>query len=301
MRVKISDKISIIFSEQGFTYSNWLLIDDDVHAIVDAGFDADGLEGVDPNFVDLVVDSHYHIDHTRGNNLFPRAQVSIYGSEIEPILSREEYFHRNSLDEWEKLMPGVDFISNHKEMHFPGSSKIKALDNGKAVIPLHDGQILDFGSTKAEVLLTPGHTGGHCSFLFPDENFIYCSDICLTRAGPWYGEHLADPGDMMRSIDRIIELRPKRIVSSHIHDFVDDPIPRLSEFKSRIPMREERVWKYVKEKPSNIHQLADACLIYSHHPSVFEEFWEKLMLQKHLARLIEQGRVRQDGDVYAGI
>ena len=301
MRLQISDNISIMFTEQGFTYSNWLLIDDDVHAVIDTGLDREGLQDIDPRSIDLVINSHYHIDHTRGNNLFPNAQIAIYKSEIAPLRSKTEYAVRNSLDEWERLMPGVDFISNHREMRFPGSGSIKPLDNGKEIIPLYDGQIIDFGRTKAEVLLTPGHTAGHCCFLFPDQDFIFCSDICLTRAGPWYGEHLADPSEMMRSIDRIIGIKPKRIVSSHIHEVVEDPIPRLAEFKSRIPMREERLWKYVKENPCDIHELAGANLIYRSHPTVFEEFWEKLMLQKHLAHLKQQGLVIQDGDFFTGI
>ncbi len=302
MKVKISDKISIMFTEQGFTYSNWLLIEDNVRAVVETGLDKDGLLGVDPGSIDLVLNSHYHIDHTRGNNLFYNAQVAIHESEIEPILSKEEYWRRNSLDEWPQLMPGFGLASNQKKQFFPGCGDDDApLDNGKAILPLHDGQIIDFGGTKAVVLLTPGHTAGHCCFYFPDEDFIFCSDICLTRAGPWYGEHLADPAAMMRSIDRLLEIKPKRIVSAHIHGLIEDPAACLTEFKSRIPMREEKVWRHVRDCPCCLNELADANIIYRRHPTIFEEFWEKLMLNKHLTRLIEQGLVQQDGEIFVGI
>lgn len=301
MKLKISDKISIMFTEQGFTYSNWLLIEDDVRAVVETGLDKDGLLGVNPESIDLILNSHYHIDHTRGNNLFRNAQVAIHESEITPIISKEEYWHRNSLDEWPQLMPEFGLASNKKEI-FPGCGDGDApLDNGKPVLPLHDGQIIDFGRTKAEVLLTPGHTAGHCCFYFPAEEFIFCSDICLTRVGPWYGEHLADPVALMHSIDRLLEIKPKRIVSAHIRGLVEDPAACLTEFKSRIPMREENVWKHVKDCPCSLNELAAANIIYRKHPTIFEEFWEKLMLKKHLNRLIELGYVQQDGEIFVGI
>ena len=301
MQVKISDNISIMFTEQGFTYSNWLLIEDDVHAVVETGLDKDGLMGVDPESIDLILNSHYHIDHTRGNNLFRNAQVAIHESEIIPIISKEEYWYRNSLDEWPQLMPEFGLVSNKREI-FPGCGDGDApLDNSRPVMPLHDGQIIDFGRTKAEVLLTPGHTAGHCCFYFPDEEFIFCSDICLTRVGPWYGEHLADPAALMRSIDRLLEIKPKRIVSAHIRELVENPAVILTEFKSRIPMREENVWKHVKNCPCDLNELASANIIYPRHPTIFEEFWEKLMLKKHLNRLIEQGLVQQDGEIFVGI
>lgn len=301
MKIKLSDNISLMLTEQGFTYSNWLLIEDDVRAVVETGLDKDGLLGVDPGSISLILNSHYHIDHTRGNNLFSNAQVAIYESEIAPILSREEYLNRNSVDEWEKLMPGSGLVSDYRTMVFPDFGGNVPLDSGKPVLALHDGQIIDFGRTKAVVLLTPGHTAGHCCFYFPDEDFIFCSDICLTRAGPWYGEHLADPAAMMRSIDRLLEIKPKRIVSAHIHGLIDDPAACLTEFKSRIPMREEKVWKHVKDCPCSLNELAAANIIYRRHPTIFEEFWEKLMLNKHLGRLIEQGLVQQDGEIFVGV
>lgn len=303
MQVKLSDKVSIMFNEQGFSYCNWMLIEDDVRAVLETGVNKKGLHGLDPLSIDLILHSHYHLDHTRGNILFPNAPVAIHNSEIEPLISSSEYMHRNSMDEWERLMPDVDIVSSHKARNFPGEldSNDDSTSAKRKIIPLQDGQILDLGKTIVEVLHTPGHTAGHCSFLFPNEETIFTADICLSRAGPWYGEHLSDIDDLMSSIDQIIELKPKRVVSAHRRELIEDPIPTLSEFKSRIPRRDERIYRYLREQPSDIHELAGANLIYSHHPSVFEVFWEKLMLQKHLKRLMGKGLVRQEKNIYIGV
>lgn len=297
---RISDRISIMFTEQGFSYSNWLFIRDDTKAVVEAGLDAEGLQGVDSQGVKLILNSHYHMDHTRGNEVFPNAQVAIHESEADTLTDSAEFYRRNSLDEWKALMPHVDLFNEITLAHFPeyAMGSDSSLNNGRPVINLADGQRIDFGHTYAQVLFTPGHTGGHCSFFFPEEDFLFCGDICLTRAGPWYGEHLADPAAMMESIDRIISLHPKRLVSAHIHELVENPTERLREFKNRIPMRDEKVFSALRQHPCTLHQLAAQNIIYRRHPSPFEEFWEKLMLNKHLARLIADGLVVRDGEMF---
>jgi hypothetical protein len=55
MQVKISDKITLVLSEQGFTYCNWLYINDDVKAVFETGMDKDGLEGLNPETIDLAI------------------------------------------------------------------------------------------------------------------------------------------------------------------------------------------------------------------------------------------------------
>ena len=291
-----------MLTEQGFTYSNWLYINDDVPAVIETGMDENGLNGVNTDQIDLVINSHHHLDHTRGNRLFPRSQIMIHELEKDVLTTENLFISYNSLDLWDELMPEVDVWKAFQEVGFRGYSRdYQPFEYSRNVVPITDGQILDFGSVKAEVLHMPGHSVGHCCFWFPNEELLFSSDICMTKAGPWYGEHLADPIEMMRSIDRIIELKPPRIVSSHIHEVIEDPIPCLMEFKGRIEKREERIYKYLVEHPSDIHNLANANLVYRAHPTNYVVFWEKLMLLKHIERLMEQGRVRQSEGIYYGM
>ncbi|MDO4540532.1 MAG: MBL fold metallo-hydrolase [Syntrophomonadaceae bacterium] len=299
MRVNISDKLSLMLTEQGFTYSNWLHIQDDVAAVVETGLNEYGLQGVKPERIDLVINSHHHLDHTRGNRLFSRAKVMIHEKETVILKNEEQYLYHNSADQWDALMPGADF--EEAALFLGVNDEDQPFRSSREVIPLRDGQIIDFGTVRAEVLHTPGHSIGHCCFWFPNEEFLFSSDICLTAAGPWYGEHCADPADMMDSIDRIIALKPPRMVSSHMREPITDPLPRLKEFKSRIGKREERIYDYLRREPSDLHRLAAAKLVYHVHPTEFVVFWEKLMLLKHIERLQEQGRVKREGDVYYGV
>ncbi|MEA4893880.1 MAG: MBL fold metallo-hydrolase [Oscillospiraceae bacterium] len=302
MRLKISDKITLMLTEQGFTYSNWIYIDDDIKAVIETGLDETALQGVEPEKIDLVINSHHHLDHIRGNGLFSNAEIMIHELETEIIKDEEKALFCNSIDQWDELMPGLDYRMANSEIKLgltPGCPS--PYDCSRTILPIKDGQVLDFGTVKAEVLHTPGHSAGHCCFWFPGEGLLFSSDICLTKAGPWYGEHLADPEQMMRSIDRIIDLKPPRVVSSHIHEIVEDPIPCLQEFKGRIERREERIYSFLLSGPSDIHKLAEAKLIYRFHPSNYVVFWEKLMLLKHLERLERQGRIRLSEGVYYAV
>jgi len=288
-----------MLTEQGFTYSNWLYINDDVQTILEAGLDADGLQGLDPKRIDLVLNSHHHLDHIRGNGIFSNAKVMIHSLEASILSNEKESYYANSLDLWGELMPEGDINRANAEIHFGPERVVPSPFGGiQPILTLQDGQELDFGSVKAQVLHTPGHSAGHCCFFFPEEGLLFSSDICMTKAGPWYGEHLADPGEMMRSIDRLIDLNPPRLVSSHIHEVLDNPVPSLQEFKSRIIKREERIYNYLRQQPSDIHRLAEANLVYRAHPTDFVVFWEKLMLLKHIDRLEAQGLIHEAEGVY---
>jgi glyoxylase-like metal-dependent hydrolase (beta-lactamase superfamily II) len=299
LQIKVSDRLTLTLTEQGFKYSNWLHIDDDVRAVVETGLDREGLLGLNPERIDLVVNSHHHLDHIRGNGLFSNARVMIHALEADILSDEVKSYYANALDLWETLMPGEGIDEANAEINF-GEEIVQPspFATGQQLLPLEDGQLLDFGHIRAEVLHTPGHSAGHCCFWFPEEGLLYSADICLTKVGPWYGEHLADPVALMRSIDRIIALNPERLVSAHIHEVVEDPVPCLQEFKGRILKREERIYQQLREHPSNIHTLADARLIYRAHPTRFVAFWEKLMLLKHLESLQSRGLVRAEDGMY---
>ncbi len=299
MYIDISDNLSVMFTEQGFTYCNCLHIHDDVKALVEAGFDKKGIQGVDAESIEVVINSHHHMDHCRGNCLLPRAEAMIHSSELEIMTSPDKYFEANSLDLWDSLMPDVDVTDAYEEIGFGRVKQgYQPFDYTKKVSPIYEGQILDFGHTTAEVWHTPGHSAGHCCFWFPKEELLFCSDICLTKAGPWYGEHMASQSQLKQSIDRLIDFNPPRMISSHVGEVITDVQPRLLEYKSRIDKREERIYRSLRDKAANIHQLAEQNLIYRIHPTAYVLFWEKLMLQKHLSSLMQQGLVKSDCGKY---
>lgn len=287
MLLKISDKVSMVLSKTGFMFCNCVLIDDDVKTIIDTGLDIKSLQEINPDSIDMVLYTHHHYDHIRGHDFFPNAKKLIHELDFPATQSIEAIEYYNSTDKWDELMPDVEKIEGVKALkiteRYPWTSDDTFADN----------TLFDFGKTKVQVIHTPGHSAGHCSFFFPEEDFLFLGDICLTAAGPWYGEVLADPEDMIKSIDKIIDLKVGKIASCHINSICKDGNTRLTEFKNRIYKREERIYNFLKKGPATIHELAANKLIYQYHPTPFVLFWEKLMLIKHLQRLEKMGMVEE--------
>lgn len=303
MQLNITDKIKLMISEQGFTFSNWIYIDDEVQAVLEAGMDEEGLQGINPSVIDQVLLSHHHMDHTRGMGLFPQAQLWIHALETDVLRVPGLAMEYNSIDLWPELMPGADFLEANTEigLDIPELRQKKSFDYQREVKSFVDGDTFDLGKTKVQVLHLPGHSVGHCCFFFPEEDFFYSSDICMTRVGPWYGEQLSDPWETVRSIDKIIALAPGRLMSSHIRKVIENPIPRLQEFKSRIEAREERIYQRLRQAPVDLHGLAREKHIYPEIPTNYVLFWEKLMLLKHLESLEKKGLVHQEAGIYAAV
>lgn len=299
MLKKINDHLHFLISEAGFTYCNCIMVEDDVRAILDTGADRKSIESVHPERVDMVFNTHHHYDHTRGNQYFPQSRLYIHALDYAPLSSRENYLHYNSLDMWEKLMPTYDYDEAGVLMGIDNDDVERNLRVDQV---LQHNQIIDFGHTQMEVIHTPGHSAGHCSFWFPNEEFLFTGDICLTEAGPWYGEIYANPNDMVNSIDRLIELHPLSMTSCHVNELYYDCKERLIEFRDRISKREDRIYKSIKKQPADLNQLAEQKMIYRMHPTPFVLFWEKCMLLKHLGSLQQKSLVApEENGIYTAL
>lgn len=281
MLKRVKDAVYLVVNENGFTYSNCLFIDDDVRLLIDSGA-GKALAEIKADTVDVLLNSHHHIDHMRSNNLFSHSKVLTHPLEMEAMNSIIELTAtRCWTDLMEEPLPfDPDTVSRHAGLPH-------RLDG-----PITDGQVLDCGKTQVVVIHTPGHTQGHCSFFIPETDLAFLSDICLTRVGPWYGGPDADIDSFISSINRILELRPARLATGHLANIVDeDPGRVLTEYRDRIYRREKRILEHLAKSASSIEELAKEHFIYQHHPNILVVFWEKFMLKKHIDRLIRMDAV----------
>jgi glyoxylase-like metal-dependent hydrolase (beta-lactamase superfamily II) len=283
---EIGKKIKAIFTEDSFAVCNCMLVEDDVHVIIDSGAGTI-LSAVNTPAIDILINSHRHWDHIKGNDRMGNARIVTH--QIERV-AMQDPTRLSAVSGWEELMD-EDIAEEAQKL---GKVPERLLKPWRIDGEINDGQIIDCGHTKIEVLLTPGHTSGHCSFLFPNENLIFLADICLTAAGPWYGEDQADIDDFVESINRIIALKPAKIITSHRQEIFDKDIPGLlGEYRDRIYKREERILNFIRGNPATINQIAAQKIIYRQHPIIFLLFWERYMVKKHLDRLITKGLVEQ--------
>jgi len=286
---KLFDTVSMVFTEEGFTSSNCLLVEDTERLIIDSGA-GKILASVSPETIDTLLVSHHHLDHISGNDLFTRARIYAHPIEAKAMNTPEKL---TATDGWEDLMEGS------VEDHAPELGRIvetmpRIFEPWRVDEDLRDGQVLYCGGTEIQVIHTPGHTAGHCSFYFPELEFAFLGDVCLTKVGPWYGDDDSGVDDFIDTINRIIGLKLKKVSTGHIPYIINDNINDvLVEYRDRIHKREERILKFLQQQPAGIHEIAAKRLIYREHPTSFVLFWEKSMVKKHLQRLLALGAIEK--------
>ncbi len=153
-----------------------------------------------------------------------------------------------------------------------------------------DGEMIDFGSTRAIVLHTPGHTPGHCSFHFEREGLVYGADIDLIPFGPMYGDYLSNLDDFEKSIIRIIELEPKIYCSGHRKPITSNVKEHLEAYLARIGEREQRLINLFTG-PLTIDEMLGQRVIYPRYDHPYFKFWERRMIELHLERMLKREQI----------
>lgn len=125
----------------------------------------------------MVVNSHFHPDHSNGNHKWDK--VFIGEKDVPTFTTNDVYF---------KL---VDDISTAVYEKYPKAKLLKpiirkALHTKKGrtkYIPLRDGEKIDLGDRTLVVKDFPGHTPGSITLLDQKQKMIYAGDAC--NMGTW--------------------------------------------------------------------------------------------------------------------
>lgn len=284
MIIEVAPGIKFIRAQSaGFPFCHCLLIDSEIRAVIDTGAGEKAFAPIEPSQVDMVINTHYHRDHTVGNHLFPNARVLVHRLEYPPLVDEEARLYYagvsriNKIEKSEQLTKskGTDLIP-------PRTFRVDGF--------IADNEVVDFGHTKATVLHTPGHTPGHVSFHFEREGIVFGSDIDLVSFGPWYGDHLSNLDDFEASIRRLIDLKPRIFCCSHRKPIRENIEERLLAYLGKIAEAEAVIEQQLTE-PVSPDDLVGRHIFYKKYDYVYNRFWERNMIKKHLARLVKTDRV----------
>ena len=172
----------ILFVQGVGMNSNSVVVDDEKKAVIDPGLPDNyyllGVmkkRGIAPDAVEVVVDTEPHADHCGGNVLFPSARV---------------YAGREA----------ADYISA-ADPKYTVSGLFGVTLKKRRVLPLKEGDVLDFGETSFRVIETPGHAPGGISLYEPDLKILVCGDVAFKE-----GIGRTDlPGGDIRALRKSIE------------------------------------------------------------------------------------------------
>ena len=239
--------------------------------------------------VDQVWLSHWHEDHIRYLNLFANCILRISESDFPPLTDIDVFL------DW----------YNIKEAGLRALWKQEMLDNfnyrpKQNARFLQDEETIDLGSLPVQVVATPGHTPGHLSFFFSDEEILFLGDYDLTSFGPWYGDVYSSIEQTIKSIHRLKAIPARRWIASHNTGLFEENPERLwDEYENVIYQREERILKFLN-KPKTLEKMLSAWLIYRkpREPREFFEFNERVLLGKHIESLERRGKIMLDNNQY---
>lgn len=242
--------------------------------------------------VDQVWLSHWHEDHMGFLNLFEGCALRISERDFPPLTDMEIFMDWYGIKEeqlrelWKNIMLNNFNYRPQKEALF-----------------LQDDEIIDLGSLKVQVIATPGHTPGHLSFFFPDEEILFLGDYDLTTFGPWYGDLHSSIEQTVESLRRLKSIPARRWIASHNTGlFETNPGKLWDDYENVIYQREEKIVNFLKE-PKTLAEILAAWLMYGRprEPKEFFEFNERALVVKHIEHLEKQENITLDRNKYVRI
>jgi len=285
---------TIVFVEGGrrgrFPYGNSLVVEgSEARVVVDTGAGEEVLNGLLASGpFHVVINTHYHIDHMRGNRLLTGAEFWCPRGEEEALTSLEGFIRFTGFD-----------------LQGPQATAFIRDEVGWRPTPvsrgLEDGELLDFGGVRARVLRLPGHTPGHTGLWFEEERVLFTADIDMSTFGPWYGDVFSGVDDYLESLDRVETLvrgagRDLTILTSHRRPLDRETfLDRLGPFRARFQEREERIIDILARegRPLALVDIVARRPVYGPRvrfdPGIHKS--EFFMVRHHLERLARAGRV----------
>jgi glyoxylase-like metal-dependent hydrolase (beta-lactamase superfamily II) len=160
---------------------------------------------------------------------------------------------------------------------------------------IRGGERLDV-SGPIEVIATPGHTNEHVCFLTAGGD-LFTGDTILGSGTTAIFPPDGDMADYLRSLRLLRSKNPRRIFPAH-GPIRDDAVALIDEYIAHRLEREAQIVGALRGRAATIPELRRA--IYPDlDPRL--EWAAEVQLLAHLIKLVGEGRVEREGDVYRGI
>jgi len=233
--------------------------------------------------------SHWHEDHIRYLDLFEDCPLWVSERDFPPLTDIDVFLDWYDIKlpqeraNWRKIMMEIFNFRPRHEANF-----------------LADHETVDLGGLTVQVLPTPGHTPGHLSFFFPEEELLFLGDYDLTSFGPWYGDVYSSIEETIHSIHQLKAVPARRWVAAHNAGLFEENPGRLwDDYEHVIDQREEKILAFLSQ-PKTLAEICAAWLIYGRpcEPKEMYEFNERVLVCKHLEYLQRQGKIFLEDDRY---
>ena len=277
----VADGVGLVAPPEGHPGATSLLLDEggDV-LLVDAGLPAPLRRKLAPH-VDVCLLTHCHVAHAHGAHDF-----------------REVWAPREEA----RAMQGVDdFLQTYEVNRRDRDLVAGALrKGGYEPSPVHKqlrpGGILKLDKHEWHLLGVPGHSRGMLALLDPERHYLFAGDLDGENPA-WYGYPASDPSDLERTASMLADVPVALLMTSHCPPRRRGIKPLFRQMAESIRERDRRILAAL-EHPRSLDELADLGLCAGvKPPTPVARYHERVMVEKHLARLMEKdfAAARQDG------
>lgn len=162
---------------------------------------------------DFALLSHYHLDHALWGGFVRSAS----DAELFVPFGEEDYVAKPDffLERTSGQLPSAElwrqFVLEH--LKFKGFREFRTYDGSFS---------LDLKKTKMVFIPAPGHSPGHMTAYFPEENILFTSDLGFGLLGPWYGFRDGDICHYVESLLKLKAMKPKLLLTGHDGVFYKD-------------------------------------------------------------------------------
>lgn len=280
-------------SMSNFSGCNGLLIEGRLKIGIDTNFGEETAAWLAAAQPDVVIASHYHIDHVASLKHAEKAgipQLLIPAGEVHMVNEPRNYQHLVDeqgplLELWKSLLTRYSF--------WP-SGPVQAL---------HSIDLADLG-VGLVTIPTPGHSPDHTSFYFADDAILFTGDMGIDAFGPWYCWPDCDLRTLVDSLIRLREMNAKTLVTSH-GGMIQGASACRTAFDKAIEVvrqREIHIEKLMAQGVSS-REIVEEGLLYPGHRNYKTEFrhimgyWEEKTLLQHQTAL-QAGGIFSDSDLH---
>lgn len=186
----------------------YLLVGEDKALLIDSGLGVENIMDVVQELTDKhveVIATHVHWDHIGSHEAFSKV-----------------YVHPNEAAWLQGQFPlPLPFVQSQlmkikKKEHFPKTFDLTQyhIPQVHAITCIHDGERIDLGKRGLRILHTPGHAPGHLCLYDEEREWLFSGDL-LYHGTLFCNYPTTDPNAYLASLQKIVNLPVKRILSGH--------------------------------------------------------------------------------------
>lgn len=152
-----------------------------------------------------------------------------------------------------------------------------------------EGDSIELGRYKFEVIHTPGHSPGHISLYDEATGILYGGDL-VGDVVAWYTPTSGGVTGYIESLKKMEERKPKLILPSH-GGVIYEPEKKITEIRNRLLQRERKMTDILSKGGISFVDLVDRMF----KSKMIRFFPGAGIAESHIQKLIRDGKVKRDG------